>query len=80
MDKILSVRIDESVLYKISFLSQRFHVSKKKIIESAVQHYALKIEAAHREDVFSQTHGTWKRKESAVDLVNQVKSKFRNLS
>ena len=77
MDKILSARVDESVLTKISLLAQKLQTSKKKIIESAVQFYAQKMEGANRSDIFSQTHGVWKRKESAIELIKNAKSKFQ---
>ena len=76
MDKILSARIDEMILNKISFLAQKLHVSKKKVIEGAVQMYAQRMESAG-ESVFGQTSGVWKRKESIDQTVAQAKRAFR---
>jgi len=77
MDKILSARVDEIILNKISFLAQKLHVSKKKIIEGAVQMYAQQVEAAGDMDVFAQTCGAWKRKETIAQTVSHAKSAFR---
>lgn len=77
MDKILSARVDEMVLNKISFLAQKLHVSKKKVIEGAVQLYAQRMEAAGNMSVFEQTSGAWKRKETIDQTVVQAKTAFR---
>jgi hypothetical protein len=77
MDRILSARVDDLILNKISFLAQKLHVSKKKVIEGAVQMYAHEIEATGEMDVFGQTCGAWKRKETAEQTVSHVKSAFR---
>ena len=77
MDKILSARVDEIILNKISFLAQKLHVSKKKIIEGAVQMYAQRIESAGDMSVFEQTSGAWKRKESIDQTVRHAKNVFR---
>jgi uridine kinase len=77
MDKILSARVDEIVLNKISFLAQRLHVSKKKVIEGAVEQYAQRMESAGDMNVFVQTSGAWKRKESIEKTVTQARSSFR---
>ena len=77
MDKILSARVDEMILNKISFLAQKLHVSKKKVIEGAVQMYAQRIESAGDMDVFAQTSGAWKRKESMEQTVTHAKNAFK---
>ncbi|MBI4309645.1 MAG: hypothetical protein HY591_04870 [Candidatus Omnitrophica bacterium] len=77
MDKILSARVDEGVLNKIALLAQALHTSKKKVIESAVQLYAQKIETVNQLDVFAQTSGAWKRRETASEIVQQVRNEFR---
>ena len=77
MDKILSARVDEMILNKVSFLAQRLHVSKKKVIEGAVQMYAQRIESTGDMSVFTQTSGAWKRSESIDQTVNHAKGAFR---
>jgi len=77
MDKILSARVDETVLNKISFLAQRLHLTKKKVIEGAVQMYAQRMESAGDMNVFAQTNGAWNRKESIEQTVTHAKTAFR---
>ncbi len=77
MDKILSARVDESVLNKISHLAQKLHLSKKKIIESAVQMYAQKMEDGVHDNIFQQTSGAWKRNESIDQTIGRAKNAFR---
>ena len=77
MDKILSARVDEMILNKISFLAQKLHVSKKKVIEGAVQLYAQRMEAEGDMNVFAQTSGTWKRKETIGQTITQTKGAFK---
>jgi len=77
MDKILSARVDETILHKISFLAQRLHVSKKKVIEGAVQMYAQRMESTGDMDVFEQTSGAWKRKETIEQTLALTKDSFR---
>ena len=77
MDKILSARVDEGVFNKISLLAQRLHLSKKKIIESAVQLYAQRMETSHPLDIFAQTSGAWKRRQSSAQLIKKAKNEFQ---
>jgi len=77
VDKILSARVDETILNKISFLAQRLHLSKKKVIEGAVQMYAQRMESAGDMNVFAQTSGAWKRDEPMDQTVSRAKSAFR---
>ena len=44
MDKILSARVDESVIQRIGSLARQLNTTKKKIIEGAITLYAEKIE------------------------------------
>ncbi len=77
MDKILSARVDEMILNKISFLAQKLHVSKKKVIEGAVEMYVQKMESTGDRNIFEQTSGAWKRKEPIDQTVSHAKSVFR---
>jgi len=76
MDKILSARVDESVLQRIGLLAQKLRTSKKNVIETAIKFYAQKLDADHDINVLEHTCGAWNRKVSAQQLVKEVKSKF----
>ncbi|MEA2040697.1 MAG: ribbon-helix-helix protein, CopG family [Thermodesulfobacteriota bacterium] len=43
MDKVLSARVDESVLSRISVLARELHTTKKQVIEGAINLYAEKV-------------------------------------
>ena len=77
MDKILSARVDEAVLNKISHLAQKLHLTKKKVIEGAVQLYAEKMEDMTQDNIFKQTSGAWKRNEPISHTVGRAKNAFR---
>lgn len=77
MDKVISARVDESTVRRIANLARRLNTSKKKIIESAVETYANKIEEEQNLDVLEQTFGSWDRKESAEQIVDKSRKAFK---
>jgi predicted transcriptional regulator len=77
MDKILSARVDESVIHRITSLARRLNTSKKKIIENAIQMYAKEIDQRENQDVFELTNGAWQRKESGRQIVDKTRKTFR---
>jgi predicted transcriptional regulator len=77
MDKILSARVDESIILRITSLARRLNTSKKKIIENAIRMYANKIDQQENQDVFELTNGAWQREESARQIVDKTRKTFR---
>jgi hypothetical protein len=77
MDKVLSARIDESVITLIDQLAYEKKLPKKRILEEAVRCYWERSEEAARIDVFEQTCGAWDRSESADTVVEEVRRRFR---
>jgi predicted transcriptional regulator len=69
MDKILSARVDESVIRHIGLLAERLRVSKKTVIEKAIETYARQVEAETQEDLLDRTQGAWCRAESAEEIL-----------
>jgi predicted DNA-binding protein len=78
MDKIMSTRMDESIIRRIGMLAGKTGKTKKAIIEDAIRLYAEKIEAEQEFDVLSHTLGAWNRKEPANDTVRRVKKAMRS--
>jgi len=78
VDKVFSARVDESVIERIGSLARRLRTSKKRIIESAVQTYAARIDQEEKFDVFAHTCGAWRRKEPAGQIVEDARTAFRN--
>jgi predicted DNA-binding protein len=76
MDKILSTRVDESVVNRIGSLARRLHTSKKKIIETAIERYATQVDEEQDFDVFEHTCGVWHRQESPRQTVVKVRKAF----
>ena len=77
MDKILSTRVDESVVNRIGSLARRLRTSKKKIIESAIEMYAAQVDKEQDFDVFEHTCGAWHREESARQTVIKARKVFQ---
>ena len=77
MDKIMSTRIDESVIRNIGMLAKKLGTSKKAVLEDAIRYYAEKIEAEQGFDVLTHTFGSWKRDESTADTVQTIKETMR---
>ena len=77
MDKILSARVDESVIHRISMLARQLGTTKKAIIESAIRVYSKMIEEEDNLDVLDHTFGAWKRKESPDRTVDKSRKAFR---
>jgi hypothetical protein len=77
MDKILSVRVNESVIRRIGSLARRLRTSKRRVIENAVKSYAARIEREQKSDVFEKTSGAWHRKELARRSIEEARAAFR---
>jgi hypothetical protein len=76
MDRILSARIDEAVYRKINDLSVRMHMSKKAVIEKAVDLLGTNFQEEKEIDVFKETSGTWKKDEAPEETVSQIRKEF----
>ncbi len=77
MDKIMSTRIDESVIQSIGMLAKKLGTSKKAVLENAVQCYAEKIASLKDVDILAQTLGSWQRDETANDTVLNIQATMR---
>jgi hypothetical protein len=77
MDKVLSTRVDESIVERIAGLARQLSVSKKNVIEQAVASFADKVESEGQGDVLDQTFGAWHRQEPARETVRRARAAFR---
>jgi hypothetical protein len=77
MDKIFSARLDESVLLEMDRVVHQQQMTKKKFLEQAIHQMAETLTSPGEKDVWEITRGAWKRKESAVETVRQIKTAFR---
>ena len=78
MDKILSARVDESVLSMLGTLAKQLHKSKKSILESAILLYASQIEKESKQDIFDCAFGAWNRAETTSESVKTSRKAFNN--
>ena len=78
MDKILSARVDESVLHRLGSLARLLHKSKKNILENAILLYASQVEKESKQDVFDSAFGAWDREDKPTEVVKETRKVFNN--
>ena len=76
MDRVLSARVDESVVTQIGVLARELHTTKKSIIEGAIHLFAEKVEEEHGVDILDLTFGAWTRSEAAHKTVRRAREAF----
>jgi len=76
MEKILSARVDESVIYLIGSLARELNMTKKAIIEAAIELYSEQTKLDKKTDVFTSTFGAWQRSESPEETMADIRSVF----
>jgi len=77
MDKVLSARVEESIVSRIGALAHELQTTKKRVIEEAVRLYSDKLSESHDFDIFDRTFGAWKRKGSATESVKKSRRAFQ---
>jgi len=77
MDRVLSTRLDESIVDQLTRLSRHMRVSKKQVLERAISLFADSVEAEGKVDVLDRTFGAWHRRESAEHTVRHARAAFR---
>ena len=78
MDRIFSARITDKTFRQIHNLSRRLRTSKKAVVERAMDLLGSKIEEDQKTDVFDETRGIWKRKETPGITVSKIRKAFRD--
>jgi len=77
MDRILSARIDESMAERLNGLARQLHLSKKSVLERAIDLFSKKVDSEGQTDVLDQTFGTWNRTETVEKSVQNSRLAFR---
>ncbi len=77
MDKILSARVDESVIQRLNLLARQLRKTKKAIIEGAILSYADQISSEQQIDVLDLTFGVWQRGETVDETVRKTRHAFQ---
>ncbi len=76
MDKILSARVDESIIQQINVLARNLNTSKKAIIEAAIRQYSKQKDLEKKIDIFENTCGAWKRSETPQESIAMARLAF----
>lgn len=76
MDRIMSTRIDESVVALINRIAREKKLTKKRIIEEAVKNFWQKIKGEKELDIFQDSFGAWKRDEPVEETVLKLRMAF----
>ena len=78
MQKILSTRLDEAAVDDVGRVSRQLGISKKQFLEEAIRLRAEQAEREGEKDVWSETLGVWKRRESPADTVRAARKEFQD--
>jgi len=76
MDKILSARVDESIIKQVGLLASELNTTKKAIIEAAIKHYSEQKGLERKINIFDKTCGVWKREETPQESISKARSSF----
>ena len=77
MDRVLSVRVDESIARRLDQLTRQLGLTKKAVIEGAVALYEKEMESeTGGTDILAATFGAWNRPESAIEIVQRSRGLF----
>jgi len=77
MDKILSVRVEESIIQKLNMMTNVLSTTKKAVVEKAILALMKQVEIDKNLDVLDITFGAWQRKESVHETVQHGRKQFQ---
>ena len=77
VDKILSTRIDGSVIQKLNMMNDVLSTTKKAVVEKAILALMKQVELEKNLDVLDITFGAWQRKESVDETVQHGRKCFQ---
>jgi hypothetical protein len=76
MDKVVSARLDETVVDELNRATKRRGVTKKEFLEGAIRVYAAQDEGEAGMDVWAETCGTWRRREAPQATIRRARAAF----
>ena len=77
MDKIFSTRLDEGVVVELERITRRLGVTKKSFLENAIKAHVQRLSAEDEADVWTETSGAWRRRESPQRSVSAIRTVMR---
>ncbi len=76
MDKILSARVDESIIRQVGLLARELNTTNKAIIEASIKLYSQQVGLDSKIDAINISCGAWKREESPKETISTARSAF----
>jgi len=76
MQKIMSARVDESVVALVDRIAREKKMSKREILEEAIKNFWEKVSIEKEVDSFQVSFGAWERDESAEETVRKSRDAF----
>jgi ubiquinone/menaquinone biosynthesis C-methylase UbiE len=77
MDKILSTRVDESIIHQLNLMTDVLSTTKKAVLEKAIVTLMKQVEHEKNITVLDITFGAWQRKESVEETVQHGRETFQ---
>ena len=77
MQKIFSTRLEEATLEELERATRQLGMSKRQFLEEAIQLRARALGRAEGDDVWAETLGAWRRRESPRTTIRRARLAFR---
>ena len=77
MDKILSTRVDESIIHQLNMMTDVLSTTKKAVLEKAIVSLMKQVEHEKDITILDITFGAWQRKESMDETVRHGRETFQ---
>lgn len=74
MDRVLSARVDETVLEELNRATKQRGITKKQFLEEAIRDHAARTGAASGPDVWTETCGLWQCPESVPTTIRRART------
>jgi hypothetical protein len=78
MQKIFSTRLDESTLNEMERVTRKLGMSKRQFLEEAIQLRVERLSRDEQGDVWRETLGAWRRRESGATTIRRARQAFRH--
>jgi predicted transcriptional regulator len=76
MDKVFSTRLDPRVVDELNRITKRLGMSKKRFLEEAIHLRGAAAGEKDARDVWAETCGAWKRRESPSNTTRRTRRAF----
>jgi hypothetical protein len=76
MDRIFSTRLDEATLDELERVTRRLGITKRRFLQEAIHLRARQPDAVGGTDVWAETLGAWRRRESVPATMRRIRAEF----